>query len=64
MVPSHAGELTAVTSPSTSAGGAPARPRMRWNPELHELFVDAVNQLGGSESMFFMLLMALRVLPR
>lgn len=29
-----------------------AKPRLKWTPELHERFIEAVNQLGGADSAY------------
>ncbi|XP_074302372.1 myb family transcription factor PHL6-like isoform X1 [Silene latifolia] len=41
--------VNAVSSHKAPVNTTPHRTRMRWTPELHERFVDAVNKLDGAE---------------
>lgn len=44
-MPLHSQEMSLVLS-------SDAKPRLKWTPELHQRFIDAVNQLGGGESEY------------
>ncbi len=39
-----------VSGMNSSSSSADPKPRLRWTPQLHERFVDAVTQLGGADS--------------
>jgi hypothetical protein len=33
-----------------------AKPRLKWTPDLHARFIEAVNQLGGADSKYIYIL--------
>ena len=36
-----------------------AKPRLKWTPDLHQRFIEAVNQLGGADSKSMILIFIL-----
>lgn len=49
----NAGVLGGSAVKSSTPAGGTGKQRLRWTSELHDRFVDAITQLGGPDSGYF-----------
>lgn len=50
----NAGALGGSAVKSSTPAGGTGKQRLRWTSELHDRFVDAITQLGGPDSGYFL----------
>lgn len=50
---SNIGALRGSPVNSTASSGVGGKQRLRWTSDLHDRFVDAITQLGGPDSGYF-----------
>ena len=48
------GGLPGTTGNNSSNWGGSGKQRLRWTSDLHDRFVDAITQLGGPDSGYFL----------
>ena len=57
--PENSGGLGASEAKSSAPPGGSGKQRLRWTSDLHDRFVDAITQLGGPDSGYFLSVMFL-----
>lgn len=53
--PENSGGLSSSAAKNSTPAGGSGKQRLRWTSDLHDRFVDAITQLGGPDSGYFLL---------
>lgn len=54
QLPDSGGSMVGNTVNNPSNSGGSGKQRLRWTSDLHDRFVDAITQLGGPDSGYFL----------
>lgn len=52
--PANSGGLSGSAVKNSAPAGGCGKQRLRWTSDLHDRFVDAITQLGGPDSGYFL----------